>query len=52
MNWAHLKTFVWLRWRLAVNQIRRSGPGGAIVSAIFTVLMVAGGVAHCCSSGS
>jgi ABC-2 type transport system permease protein len=43
MNWAHLKTFVWLRWRLAVNQIRRSGPGGAIIATILTVLMVAGG---------
>ncbi len=43
MNWAHLKTFVWLRWRLAVNQTRRSGPGGAVVSAIVTVLMTAGG---------
>ena len=44
MNWAHLKAFVWLRWRLVVNEIRRSGPGGAIVSAIFTVMMGAGGV--------
>ena len=44
MNWAHLKAFVWLRWRLGVNGIRRSGPGGAIVSAIFTMMMGAGGV--------
>jgi ABC-2 type transport system permease protein len=44
VNWAHLKAFVWLRWRLVVNEIRRSGPGGAIVSAIFTVMMGAGGV--------
>jgi hypothetical protein len=43
VNWAHLKTFVWLRWRLAVNQTRRSGPGGAILSMIVTVLMTAGG---------
>lgn len=44
MNWAHLKAFVWLRWRLSVNQLTRSGPGGAFVSAIFTLLMAAGGV--------
>jgi hypothetical protein len=44
VNWAHLKTFIWLRWRLAVNQTRRSGSGGAIVSAIVTGLMTAGGV--------
>jgi hypothetical protein len=43
VNRAHLETFVWVRWRLAVNQITRSGPGGAIVSSIFTALMVAGG---------
>jgi hypothetical protein len=42
-NWAHLKAFIWLRWRLAVNQTRRSGPGGAVVSGIVTVLMTAGG---------
>jgi hypothetical protein len=44
VNWAHLKTFVWLRWRLAVNQIQRSGTLGVAVSMIFTALMVAGGV--------
>ena len=44
MSWTHLKTFVWLRWRLAVNQMRRSGPAGAAVSVIFTALMVAGAV--------
>ena len=44
MNWAHLKTFVWLRWRLLVNQIGRAGPGGVIISTIFTVLMGASGV--------
>jgi ABC-2 type transport system permease protein len=42
-NWAHLKAFVWLRWRLAVNQTRRSGPGGAVVSGIVTVMMTTGG---------
>jgi len=44
VNWAHLKAFVWLRWRLAANQMRRSGPGGAAVSVIFTALMLVGGV--------
>jgi ABC-2 type transport system permease protein len=43
VNWEHLKAFVWLRWRLAVNQTRRSGPGGAVVSGIVTVLMTVGG---------
>jgi ABC-2 type transport system permease protein len=44
VNWTHLRTFVWLRWRLAVNQMRRSGSGGVAISAIFTALMVAGAV--------
>ena len=44
MNTTHLKTVVWLRWRLAANQLRRSGPGGAAVSVIFSILMAAGGV--------
>jgi ABC-2 type transport system permease protein len=44
VNWAHLKTFVWLRWRLTVNQIRRSGAVGEVISVLFTALIVAGGV--------
>lgn len=44
MSWTHLRTFVWLRWRLAVNQIRQSGRGGAAVATIFTGLMLGGGV--------
>jgi ABC-2 type transport system permease protein len=43
VNWAHLRTFVWVRWRLAVNQLTRSGAGGAAFATILTVLMVAGG---------
>jgi hypothetical protein len=43
VNRAHLRAFVWLRWRLGMNQMRRSGPGGAAVAAIVTALMVAGG---------
>lgn len=44
MTWPHLQAFVWLRWRLAVNQIRRSGPGGAAVAVLFTSLLAAGGI--------
>jgi ABC-2 type transport system permease protein len=43
VTWAHLKAFVWLRWRLAVNQTRRSGPAGVVVSGIVTVMMTTGG---------
>ena len=40
MNRSHLEAFLWLRWRLAVNQFRRSGPGGVILSGILTVVVV------------
>ncbi len=44
MNWEHLKTYIWLRWRLSANQVRRSGPLGAIIAAILTALSALGGM--------
>jgi ABC-2 type transport system permease protein len=44
VNWAHLETFAWLRWRLLANQSRRSGPWGPVLSTIVTVMMATGGV--------
>jgi ABC-2 type transport system permease protein len=44
VNWEHLKTYIWLRWRLSVNQVRRSGALGVIISAILTALMGLGGI--------
>ena len=38
MNWQHLQTFAWLRWRLMANQWRRAGRINAIIS---TAAMVA-----------
>jgi hypothetical protein len=43
MNWEHLKTYIWLRWRLSANQIKRSGAVGAIIAAILNVLRILGG---------
>ena len=37
MNWQHLQAFVWLRWRLLVNQWRR---GGAVNAALMMILMI------------
>ena len=37
MNWQHLKTFFWLRWRLAVNQWRRAGTLNLVLMMIFAV---------------
>ena len=44
MNWEHLKTYIWLRWRLSANQVRRSGTIGAIIAAILTALRILGGI--------
>lgn len=44
MNWSQLKTFIWLRWRLTRNQIRRSGPLGEVIAVLFTAVLVLGGV--------
>ena len=37
MNWQHLQAFLWLRWRLLVNQWRR---GGAVNAVLMTILAV------------
>ncbi len=45
MNWEQLKTILWLRWRLTLNQWRRSGGLGAFLAAIVAVgSVVLGGV--------
>jgi hypothetical protein len=40
VNWQHLRAFVWLRWRLMVNQWRRAGAFNAILLTIITVLLL------------
>ncbi len=34
MNWQHFQTFLWLRWRLFLNQLRRGGTTNAVVQGI------------------
>ncbi len=34
MNWEHFRTFVWLRWRLLVNQLKRGGLGNRVLLAL------------------
>ena len=43
MNWEHLKTYIWVRWRLSANQVRRSGTVGVIIAAILAGLRILGG---------
>lgn len=37
MNWEHFRAFIWLRWRLRVNQFRKAG---AINLAFFVIVVV------------
>ena len=40
MNWAHLKTFLWLRWRLVVNRNRRSGTLSVVLQTLFLIFTI------------
>jgi hypothetical protein len=37
VNWRQFQTFVWLRWRLQVNQLKRGGIANAVIMAILAV---------------
>jgi len=37
VNWQHMQAFVWLRWRLLVNQWRRAGAVNAVLMMIVAV---------------
>ena len=39
MNWHHLQAFLWLRWRLLVNQLKRGGVAGAVILALLAVAL-------------
>jgi ABC-2 type transport system permease protein len=40
VNWRHFYAFVWLRWRLLVNQWKRAGKVSAVLLGILTVAAV------------
>ncbi len=37
MNWRHFQTFVWLRWRLLRNEVRRAGRFNAVLMMIIVI---------------
>jgi ABC-2 type transport system permease protein len=45
MNLEHLKAFLWLRWRLRLNQLRRGGIANAVVLGIIAVGVAGFGLA-------
>ena len=38
MNWEHLRAFLWLRWRLRVNQNRRAGTANVWLQRAFLII--------------
>ena len=42
MNSLHLRTFIWLRWRLLIRQLQRGGIANSIVLGILAVLLLVG----------
>ena len=44
MNWEHLKTFLWLRWRIISNRNRRAGAASVILQSILVSISVAAGL--------
>jgi len=43
VNWEHLRTFLWLRWRIISNRNRRAGAASVILQGILMAFAVAGG---------
>jgi ABC-2 type transport system permease protein len=44
VNWEHLKTFLWLRWRLTANRNKRAGRISVILQGILIAMLAASGV--------
>lgn len=44
MNMRHFRAFLWLRWRLRVNQLRRGGIANVIILVLFAMLIAGLGV--------
>ena len=45
MNSLHLRTFLWLRWRLFVNQVKRGGVVNRVILIMLAVMVLAGAAA-------
>jgi len=40
VNWQHLQTILWLRWRMSLNQLRRGGIASKIILAFLAVCVL------------
>ncbi len=44
MNWQHLRTILWLRWRMSLNQLKRGGIASTIILALLGVCILGASV--------
>ena len=44
MNWHHLRTILWLRWRMSLNQLKRGGIANTIILAFLGVMVLGGSI--------
>jgi len=44
VNWEHLRTFLWLRWRIISNRNRRAGAASVILQTILAVVSIVSAV--------
>lgn len=42
MNWRHFQAVIWLRWRIAVNQLRKGGAVNLVIQTLLTVAFIVG----------
>jgi ABC-2 type transport system permease protein len=45
MNVEHFRAFLWLRWRLRINQLKRGGVANAIILVLLAMAVVCGAIA-------
>ena len=45
MNWQHFQAFLWLRWRLRINQLKRGGIANVVILSLLAIVAVFGAAA-------
>jgi ABC-2 type transport system permease protein len=40
VNWQHVRAFLWLRWRLRINQLKRAGTANIVILALLAPALV------------
>ena len=40
MTWQHFQAFLWLRWRIQINQLKRGGIANVVILALLALMLV------------